>query len=461
MAEIMKKTGRILVVDDDTDVLNAARLYLKQHVEKVDVETNPKLVPSLMKEYDYDAILLDMNFTEDVSSGEEGFTWLEKILEIDPAMAVVLITAYGDVEKAVQAVKMGASDFVLKPWQNEKLLATVTSAMNLSQSKRDSQRLKTQNAALKADMEQPYQNIIGESRVMEQVFQTIEKVAKTDANVLITGENGTGKELVARALHRRSNRSENAFISVDMGALPESLFESELFGHEKGAFTDAKESRAGRFEIANGGTLFLDEIGNIPLQLQPKLLSAIQTHEIRKIGSNKTTKIDIRLICATNENINEMVKNHDFRQDLLYRINTIEIKLPPLRERVEDVPLLVEHFLKKYRTKYKKQVHGITNQALEHLKNYHWPGNIRELEHAVERAVIMTDEDKLQKGDFLLTSRSENSDQLPVAGLNLEEVEKTVIRKAMEKHEGNISHAAEELGLTRASLYRRLEKYGL
>jgi DNA-binding NtrC family response regulator len=461
MAEIMKKTGRILVVDDDTDVLNAARLYLKQHVEKVDVETNPKLVPSLMKEYDYDAILLDMNFTEDVSSGEEGFTWLEKILEIDPAMAVVLITAYGDVEKAVQAVKMGASDFVLKPWQNEKLLATVTSAMNLSQSKRDSQRLKTQNAALKADMEQPYQNIIGESRVMEQVFQTIEKVAKTDANVLITGENGTGKELVARALHRRSNRSENAFISVDMGALPESLFESELFGHEKGAFTDAKESRAGRFEIANGGTLFLDEIGNIPLQLQPKLLSAIQTHEIRKIGSNKTTKIDIRLICATNENINEMVKNQDFRQDLLYRINTIEIKLPPLRERVEDVPLLVEHFLKKYRTKYKKQVHGITNQALEHLKNYHWPGNIRELEHAVERAVIMTDEDKLQKGDFLLTSRSENSDQLPVAGLNLEEVEKTVIRKAMEKHEGNISHAAEELGLTRASLYRRLEKYGL
>ncbi|MDR9415508.1 MAG: sigma-54 dependent transcriptional regulator [Gracilimonas sp.] len=457
----MKKTGRILVVDDDTDVLNAARLYLKQHVEKVDVETNPKLVPSLMKEYDYDAILLDMNFTEDVSSGEEGFTWLEKILEIDPAMAVVLITAYGDVEKAVQAVKMGASDFVLKPWQNEKLLATVTSAMNLSQSKRDSQRLKTQNAALKADMEQPYQNIIGESRVMEQVFQTIEKVAKTDANVLITGENGTGKELVARALHRRSNRSENAFISVDMGALPESLFESELFGHEKGAFTDAKESRAGRFEIANGGTLFLDEIGNIPLQLQPKLLSAIQTHEIRKIGSNKTTKIDIRLICATNENINEMVKNQDFRQDLLYRINTIEIKLPPLRERVEDVPLLVEHFLKKYRTKYKKQVHGITNQALEHLKNYHWPGNIRELEHAVERAVIMTDEDKLQKGDFLLMSRSENSDQLPVAGLNLEEVEKTVIRKAMEKHEGNISHAAEELGLTRASLYRRLEKYGL
>lgn len=457
----MKKTGRILVVDDDMDVLNAARLYLKQHVEKVDVESNPKLIPSLMKEYDYDAILLDMNFHEDVSSGEEGFKWLEKILELDPAMAVVLITAYGDVEKAVQAVKMGASDFVLKPWQNEKLLTTVTSAMNLSQSKRDSQRLRTQNAALKADMEQPYQNIIGQSRAMEQVFQTIEKVAKTDVNVLITGENGTGKELVARALHRRSARSENAFITVDMGALPESLFESELFGHEKGAFTDAKESRAGRFEIATGGTLFLDEIGNIPLQLQPKLLSALQTHEIRRIGSNKTTKIDIRLICATNENLGEMVNNQEFRQDLLYRINTIEIKLPPLRERVEDIPLLAEHFLKQYRAKYKKGISGINSQAMNYLKEYHWPGNIRELEHAVERAVIMTDEKEIQKGDFLLTSSAGSNPKLPVTGLNLEEVEKTVIRKAMNKHDGNISHAAEELGLTRASLYRRLEKYGL
>jgi DNA-binding NtrC family response regulator len=457
----MKKTGRILVVDDDTDVLNAARLYLKQHIEKVDVEKNPKLIPTLLKEYDYDTILLDMNFTEDVSSGEEGLKWLEIILEIDPDMAVVLITAYGDVEKAVQAVKMGASDFVLKPWQNEKLLATVTSAINLSQSKRDSQRLRTQNAALKADMEQPYQNIIGKSRAMEQVFQTIEKVAKTDANVLITGENGTGKELVARALHRRSSRNENAFITVDMGALPESLFESELFGHEKGAFTDAKESRAGRFEIATGGTLFLDEIGNIPIQLQPKLLSALQTHEIRRIGSNKTTKIDIRLICATNENLVKLVDDQEFRQDLLYRINTIEIKLPPLRERIEDVPLLIEHFLKYYRTKYKKELAGITDQAIGHLKEYHWPGNIRELEHAVERAVIMTDEKELQKGDFLLTSVSDNEKQLPVVGLNLEEVEKTVIRKAMDKHEGNISHAAEELGLTRASLYRRLEKYGL
>lgn len=457
----MTKTGRILVVDDDTDVLNAARLYLKQHIGKVDVESNSTLIPSLLKEFDYDAILLDMNFDEDVSSGEEGFYWLEKILESDPAMAVVLITAYGDVEKAVKAVKKGAADFVLKPWQNEKLLATVTSAMNLSRSKREFQMLRTRHDALKADMEQPYQNIIGKSRAMEQIFQTIEKVAKTDANVLITGENGTGKELVARALHRRSNRNENVFITVDMGALTESLFESELFGHEKGAFTDAKEARAGRFEIANGGTLFLDEIGNLPVQLQPKLLSALQTHEIRRIGSNKTKKIDLRLICATNVSLGKMVENQDFRQDLLYRINTIEINLPPLRERSEDIPLLAEHFLKHYRTKYRKELSGITNQALQYLKEYHWPGNIRELEHAVERAVIMTDENQLQKGDFLLTSVSGNDQQLPVAGLNLEEVEKTVIRKAMDKHEGNISHAAEELGLTRASLYRRLEKYGI
>jgi DNA-binding NtrC family response regulator len=457
----MTKFGRILVVDDDRDVLNAARLYLKQHIEQVDVETNPKLIPTLMKQYDYDAILLDMNYEDDVSSGKEGFHWLDKILGIDSAMAVVLITAYGDVEKAVQAVKKGASDFVLKPWQNEKLLATVTSAMNLSQSKRDSQKLRTQNAALKADMEQPYQNIIGQSRVMEQVFETIEKVAKTDANVLVTGENGTGKELVARALHRRSNRSEQAFITVDMGALPESLFESELFGHEKGAFTDAKESRAGRFQIAHGGTLFLDEIGNLPIQLQPKLLSALQSHEIQRIGSNKTIKIDIRLICATNESLPDLVKHQAFRQDLLYRINTIEIKLPPLRERLEDILPLAEHFLKLYRAKYKKEILGLTSQAIDYLKEYHWPGNIRELEHAVERAVIMTDEKELQKGDFLLTSITGQEAQLPVAGLNLEEVEKTVIRKAMEKHSGNISHAAEELGLTRASLYRRLEKHGL
>ena len=456
-----QKIGRVLVIDDDKDVLHAAKLFLKQHVLKVHTESNPKEIPVQLHENNYDVVLLDMNFHDDVSSGEEGFYWLDKILEIDPSIAVVLITAYGDIEKAVKAVKKGASDFVLKPWQNEKLLATVHSAVNLSNSKREVQNLKTKYDTLRSDLEQPYQNIIGTSAPMRKVFHTIEKVAKTDANVLITGENGTGKELVARALHRRSNRSENTFVTVDMGALHENLFESELFGHEKGAFTDARESRVGRFEIANGGTLFLDEIGNLPLHLQPKLLSALQTHKIVRIGSNKTIEIDIRLICATNEPLKEKVANSEFRQDLLYRINTIEIHLPPLRERSEDIDLLANHFLQQYKKKYKKENLKLSDRALSHLKSYHWPGNIRELEHAVERAVILSDNSVLSPGDFLLSSGSGASHEIPVDGLNLEEIEKTVIQKALEKHQGNISRAADDLGLTRTSLYRRMEKYEL
>lgn len=456
-----QKTGRILVVDDDTDVLQAAKLFLKQHVANVDTEKNPESIPNLLKNYNYDLILLDMNFTEDVSSGKEGFRWMKKIQEIDPSLAIVLITAYGDVEKAVKAVKMGATDFVLKPWQNEKLLATVNAALNLTETRREVDALRTRQKQLSADIDQHYQDIIGKSAPMNRVFQTIEKVAKTDANILITGENGTGKELVARALHRRSNRSEDVFISVDMGAIPENLFESELFGHTKGAFTDAKESRAGRFEVASGGTLFLDEIGNLPLQLQSKLLSAIETRKVTRIGSNKPVDIDIRLICATNEPIQKMVQNNEFRQDLLYRINTIEIQLPPLRERAEDIPLLAEHFLKQYTRKYDKEIHKISEPALRKLQKYGWPGNVRELQHAVERAVIMTDHSVLQPEDFLLTSPGGDESTMIFHDYNLEEVEKTVIRKALDKHEGNISKSAEELGLTRASLYRRMEKYDL
>jgi DNA-binding NtrC family response regulator len=455
------KTGHILVVDDDNDVLQAAKLFLKQHVSKVDTEKNPRSIPNLIKNNNYDVVLLDMNFTEDVSSGKEGFEWLQKILEIDPSLAVVLITAYGDVEKAVKAIKMGATDFVMKPWQNEKLLATVHSALNLTRSRREVDVLRTQQKQLSAEIDQHYQDIIGHSAAMNKVFQTIEKVAKTDANVLITGENGTGKELVARALHRRSNRSENVFISVDMGAVPENLFESELFGHVKGAFTDAKESRAGRFEIASGGTLFLDEIGNLPLQLQPKLLSVIETRKVMRIGSNKPTDIDIRLVCATNDPIQELVQNGEFRQDLLYRINTIEIQLPPLRERTDDIPLLADHFLDEYAQKYEKDIQTLSEPALNKLKTYSWPGNVRELQHAVERAVIMTDQNILQPEDFLLTSQAEEEPAMVFDDFNLEEVEKTVIRKALDKHEGNISKTAEELGLTRASLYRRMEKYDL
>ncbi|MDX1618265.1 MAG: sigma-54 dependent transcriptional regulator [Balneolaceae bacterium] len=455
------KAGNILVVDDDSDVLHAAKLLLKQHVSKVDTEKNPKSIPNLLRNNNYDVILLDMNFTEDVSSGEEGFYWLKKIQEIDPSLAVVLITAYGDVEKAVRAVKKGATDFVLKPWQNEKLLATISSAMNLARSRREVNTLRDRQKLISADIDQHYQDIIGRSPSMLNVFETIEKVAKTDANVLILGENGTGKELVARALHRRSDRNDEVFINVDMGAIPENLFESELFGHEKGAFTDAKESRAGRFEVASGGTLFLDEIGNLPIQLQSKLLTVLESRKVIRVGSNKPIDIDIRLICATNMPMQKMIKENGFRQDLLYRINTIEIQLPPLRERVEDIPLLAEHFLERYSRKYSKQITKLSEGAMKKLKSYGWPGNVRELQHSVERAVIMTDHDVLQPEDFLLTSLANDEEKMVFEDYNLEEVEKTVIRKALDKHEGNISKTAEELGLTRASLYRRMEKYEL
>lgn len=456
------QAGCILIADDDKDVLQAAKLLLKQHARTVDTVSDPKQIPQYLEKTQYDVVLLDMNFNEDVSSGDEGFYWLRNIQKLSPSTAVVLITAYGDVDKAVKAIKLGAVDFVLKPWQNEKLLATVNAAMNLSSSRREIAALRSRFSTFQKDLEQPYQNIIGQSASMQKVFETIEKVAKTDANVLITGENGTGKELVARALHRRSNRSEQPFVTVDMGALSENLFESELFGHEKGAFTDAKDTRAGRFEVASGGTLFLDEIGNLPLHLQPKLLSALQTHNIFRIGSNKPVKIDIRLICATNEPLRKMVENHNFRQDLLYRINTIEIHIPPLRERLGDISLLAEHFLAQYARKYKKENLQLTDGAISFLMSYSWPGNIRELEHSIERAVILTDGNQLTSDDFML-NQPKSGVQLNEGDhdLNLEEMERTAVIRALDKHEGNISRAAEELGLTRTSLYRRIEKYGL
>ena len=456
-----KKLGKILVIDDDEDVLLAARLFLKQHVALVHTEKNPELIPTLLKNETYDVILLDMNFTRDVSSGREGFMWLTKILELDPAAVVVLITAYGDVEMAVRAIKEGATDFVLKPWQNEKLLATLSAAGNLRESRLQVDQLRSQQQLLSAAIDQHYQGFVGASPAMQKVFATIEKVAKTEANVLILGENGTGKELVARELHRQSPRANAVFISVDMGALSETLFESELFGHTKGAFTDAKEDRAGRFEAASGGTLFLDEIGNLSLPLQAKLLTVLQNKQVTRLGANKSRPVDIRLICATNIPIYEMVARKEFRQDLLYRVNTVEIHLPPLRERAEDVSLLVEHFLAAYAKKYQKPAKRLSPATLKKLEKYFWPGNVRELQHAVERAVIMSDAPVLQPPDFFLTSPESKEDGLIFEDYNLEDVEKVVIQKALSKHGGNISHAAKELGLTRAALYRRLEKYGL
>lgn len=454
-------TGSILIIDDDKDVLQAAKLYLKQHFKKVDTERDPRIIPDRLENTEYDVILLDMNFTEDVSSGKEGFKWLQKIQDIDSSIAVVLITAYGNVEKAVKAVKMGATDFVLKPWQNEKLLGTTNSALNLAESRREANTLRSRQKQINAQIDQNYQDIVGQSEVMNRVFETIEKVAKTPANVLITGENGTGKELVARALHRRSERSDEVFINVDIGAISENLFESELFGHTKGAFTDAKEARPGRFEVADGGTLFLDEIGNLPLALQSKLLSAIESLKVTRLGSNEPVNVDIRLICATNESIEYLSDENQFRQDLLYRINTIHIKVPALRERKEDIVLLTRHFIDKYSQKYDKHITTVSDVVLGELKKYRWPGNVRELEHAVERAVIMADSAVLHTDDFLLSQPKRADDAPDIENYNLETVEQTVIQKALDKFDGNISKSAEELGISRAALYRRMEKYDL
>jgi len=455
------KTGKILVIDDNEDILLAAKLFLKQHFALVDTEVEPKRIPALLKNENYDVILLDMNYHQEVTTGAEGMKWLGKILELDPAAVVIMITAYGDVELAVKAIKAGANDFVLKPWQNEKLLATISSAMRLRQSHLEIDRLRSRQKQLSADLDQRFQEIIGMCGAMQEVFATIDKVARTDANVLIMGENGTGKELAARALHRNSQRANEVFICADMGAMAETLFESELFGHEKGAFTDAKEKRLGRFEVASGGTLFLDEIGNIPLHLQAKLLRALETRQINRLGSNHPIEIDIRLICATNVDIHEMTAQRLFRQDLLYRINTVEIKLPPLRERREDISLLAHHFLSAYSAKYKKQIREISPTALKKLQNYAWPGNIREMSHSIERAVILSESDSLEAQDFFFRPAEAENIEVMLDSLNLEDLEKSIIRKALKKHNGNISHTAEELGLTRAALYRRMEKFGI
>ncbi len=457
-----QKQGKILIVDDNEDLLKAAKMHLKRHFAQVDIEKNPEAIPGLMNNEDYDVILLDMNFTKDVSSGSEGYYWLEKILETDPSAVVVLITAYGDVQMAVRAIKAGATDFVLKPWENEKLLATLYSSMRLRKSRDEIENLKIKNHEINQALNDRYSEIIGQSAAMQRIFQTIDRVAHTDANVLILGENGTGKEMIARAIHRNSARKQENFVGVDLGSITETLFESELFGHKKGAFTDAKEDRAGRFELANGGSLFLDEIGNLSMPLQAKLLTVIQNRKVSRVGSNKDTNIDIRLICATNLPLYDMVKENRFRQDLLYRINTIEIEIPPLRERFEDIPLLANHFLKHYNARYNKNITKISDAAMTRMHKHTWPGNVRELQHAIERAVILSNSSILQPEDFNFSTTTGKEDgQLSLDQYNLEEVEKLLIRKVLKKYNGNITQAATELGLTRSSLYRRLEKYGL
>ncbi|MEX2593864.1 MAG: sigma-54 dependent transcriptional regulator [Anditalea sp.] len=456
--------GKILIIDDNEDLLKAAKIFLKRHFLKVYTETNPDLLPILLHNEQYDVVMLDMNFTREVSSGQEGFYWLDRILEMDPSAVVILITAYGDINLAVKAIKEGATDFVLKPWDNDKLLATLHSAMQLRQSKLEIEDLKNQQKLLYDDLDSRFKEIIGQSPAMQKVFDTIQKVAATDANVLILGENGTGKELIARAIHRNSKRCREGFVSVDLGAISNSLFESELFGHKKGAFTDAREDRTGRFEQANKGTLFLDEIGNIPLPSQAKLLAVLQNRTVTKVGSNQTKEINIRLISATNMSLGNMIRENTFRQDLLYRLNTIEIQLPPLRERVEDIPLLADHFIKIYAQKYHKEIRKAGEPLIKRMQKYSWPGNIRELQHGIERAVIMSIHHVLQPEDLFLQNLSggERSEEtVNLDHLNIEDVERILIRKALQKHNGHITKAAQELGLTRSSLYRRFEKYGL
>ncbi len=456
-----EKRGKVLAVDDNQDILFALKLLLKSEVEKIETLPGPEKIPQLMAEEDWDVILLDMNFTKDAISGQEGFDWLDRILEIDPQAVVVFITAYGDAEKAVKSIKSGATDFVLKPWQNEKILATINSSISLRRSRLEAEGLRQKQREISAVLDQPFTDFIGQSEEMMKVFATIKKVAATDANVLILGENGTGKELVARAIYRNSLRKDEVFISVDLGSITETLFESELFGHEKGAFTDAKATKQGRFEIASGGTLFLDEIGNLSSQMQTKLLTVIERREVTRVGANKPISIDVRMICATNNDLHTDVDEGRFRQDLLYRINTVEIQLPPLRERQGDIPVLAQHFLKMYTRKYRKPIKHIQSGAMKKLHQYGWPGNVRELQHAIERAVIMAEGDSLTPEDFILSAQGKKTSDFEFDTFNLDEIEKKVIEKVLKQYQGNITQAAQDLGLTRTSLYRRMEKHGL
>ena len=448
------KQGKILIIDDNEDILFALNLLLQPHVEKVKVSTQPERIAHFIETFAPDVILLDMNFTKDADSGREGFFWLEKIKETDPDAVVIFVTAYSDTEKAVQAIKAGAADFIPKPWAKDKLLATVASAVELRHSRTQVSQLKKQVAALESNRSFP--EIIGESEVMQSLFETIEKLKNTDANILILGENGTGKDLVANLLYCCSPRTDKPFVHIDLGAIPETLFESELFGHEKGAFTDAKKEKAGRFEIASGGTLFLDEIGNLTPATQVKLLTAIEKQRITRLGGTASIHINVRLLCATNADIYEMVSRGEFRQDLLYRINTIELHIPPLRERGKDVELLANHFLHRFAKKYKKDIRSISASALRKLNAYNWPGNVRELQHAMERAVILASGYTLSGDDFMLKPVS--SRKLIPENLNLEEMEQTAIEKALEQAAGNLNKAAELLGISRFTLYRKMEK---
>jgi DNA-binding NtrC family response regulator len=452
--------GTLLIVDDNKSVISALEMMLQYEVEKIISISSPKRIYEVLSQNEIDIVLLDMNFQAGINSGNEGLFWMKEILKHDSNISVVMITAYGDVELAVRALREGAIDFILKPWDNKKLLATINAAWRLRSSRKEALLLKNDNQFLKKEIKRGEEKIVlGASPTMINVMNIVRKVAATDANVLITGENGTGKELVAREIHNQSNRSNELMVSVDMGSITETLFESEMFGHIKGAFTDAKDDRSGKFEIAQKGSLFLDEIGNLSMQSQAKLLSALQNRFIVRVGSNKQIPVDVRLICATNCLLPSRVREGLFREDLLYRINTIQIEVPPLRDRVDDIPVLAYHFIRSYCEKYSKPVKKISTQALEKLSNYQWPGNIRELQHSIEKAVILSDSSVLGTSDFSFNTASKG-----VPGddnITLEEMEKKLISESIKRHDNNLSIVASKLGITRQTLYNKLKKYDL
>lgn len=457
----MKKTeGNLLIVDDNQDVLDALSLFIEDHFKQVYYIKNPNLIPQYLRTKDIDIVLLDMNYSAGINTGNEGLFWMREIIKYDSEIIIIPITAYGEVSTAVKSLKEGAFDFVLKPWDNDKLLSTLNAGYKLRKSKKEVKTLKRQNEILIEETKDKIPELVGNSKIIKDIYGLINKVASTDTNILIQGENGTGKEVISREIYKKSKRNDKAFVSVDLGSLSTNLFESELFGYEKGAFTDAKERKAGRFEIADGGTLFLDEIGNIPLSLQAKLLSAIQNKEIYRIGSTVPVKVDVRLICATNQNLEQMVNKGLFREDLFYRINTIVIDLPPLRSRTEDIPVFAEYFLQKFTSTYNKNNLKITPKALDKLKQHNWPGNIRELEHTIEKAVILADHHLIDTEDFNFR-KTGNLNPASTDSLTLVEIEKNAILNALNKHKGNLSEAAKELAISRQTIYNKMTKFGL
>ena len=475
VGNIVKQQGSILIVDDDEDILIAGNLLLKRHFRHIELCSQPEKIPQLLSDQTFDAILLDMNFGPGESSGIQGYLWLEKILDIDPQAVVIMITAHGGIGVAVEAMKLGATDFIAKPWHNEKVVATLSSAVQLGISRSEATQLRTTNNVLAQVTSNSGQKLLGNSQSMKKTLSLIERTAPTDANVLILGENGTGKELVARELHAQSLRSNQVFMSVDLGSISETLFESELFGHNKGAFTGARDARVGRLKAADSGTLFLDEIGNLPLHLQAKLLTVLEQRMVTPVGSNTAIPFNVRIITATNSDKQKLTSDKFFRQDLLYRLNTVEIDLPPLRERPEDIEPIAQHYIDLYSQKYNKKSTSLSHEALIAILAYPWPGNIRALRHAIERAIILSQSKQLETYDFQLEYQPNqagdlasekqkdmvSSDENETLDLNLDRREKRAIELALKKHRYNISQTAKELGLTRAALYRRMDKHEL